>query len=485
MSEHLATIVYIAGIAGLFYLDRDPDRKVSWAIWIPTLWLLIIGSRSVSEWFQSGPQVSRMTQYTEGSPLDAAIFGILIAGGVVVLSRRSGKVRQFLGANWPLLAYFGWCALSVLWSGYPSIAAKRWVKATGDVIMVLVVLTDPEPALALKKLLSRAAFILLPVSVLFIKYYPDLGRVYDPWTWQPLYTGVTTFKNLLGMTCLLCGLGSLWSFSSAWHYREMPYRWRHMAAHGASLFFTTYLLHTANSMTSISCLVLAGTILVSTMQQKAAPRARMARLLIFGCVAFALMGLFGDPRTMLKSVGRDPTLTGRTIIWHAVLSLHSNPIIGEGFESFWMGPRLQAVTDLTGGQHLQEAHNGYLEVYLNLGWIGVALLVNLIVHGYRSSMASFRRAPQFGRVRIALFTAGVIYSFTEAGFRMLSVAWFGFLLAAIAVPWFPERQAGNLRLSRASRQPRRVEAREAVSVLQAPVAMAGQTNSPRKQFPWA
>jgi O-antigen ligase len=113
--------------------------------------------------------------------------------------------------------------------------------------------------------------------------------------------------------------------------------------------------------------------------------------------------------------------------------MHTNPLIGTGFESFWMGSRLERV-DLLVGQGIQEAHNGYLELYLNLGLAGVALLATLIVTGYRKVLAVLRRDPHVGRLRLAFFTAGVIYSLTEAGFRMMSPIWIAFLLAVTFVP---------------------------------------------------
>ena len=76
----------------------------------------------------------------------------------------------------PILIFFPYCALSILWADYPLVAFKHWNKGIGDLVMVLVVLTDPEPAAAFKRLLSRLGFVLLPLSILFIKYYPSIGR---------------------------------------------------------------------------------------------------------------------------------------------------------------------------------------------------------------------------------------------------------------------------------------------------------------------
>ena len=101
-----------------------------------------------------------------------------------------------------------------------------------------------------------------------------------------------------------------------------------------------------------------------------------------------------------------------------------------------MGARLERIWQMT--ERNQEAHNGYLEVYLNLGWVGVGLLANAVFFGYRNALTIFRRNPHAGRIRLAFFTAGVIYSLTEAGFRMMSPIWITFLLAIACDP--PQRQ---------------------------------------------
>jgi O-antigen ligase len=152
-----------------------------------------------------------------------------------------------------------------------------------------------------------------------------------------------------------------------------------------------------------------------------------------GAIALSLCALFVDPKEFLPSIGRDATLTGRTNIWQAVLAQHTNPLIGTGFESFWMGQRMEDVWNMT-ERGIQEAHNGYLELYLNLGYIGLGLLALIIVTGYFSCMTLLRYNPNAGRIRLAFFTAALIYSLTEAGFRMMSPIWFCFLLASARIP---------------------------------------------------
>jgi O-antigen ligase len=431
MIQLLGTIVCIAFIAGLFVLDRDAGVKPSKALWIPTLWLLINSSRAVSSWIQRVPAESLAQQYSEPSPLDAAVYAILIAVGLFVLNFRSRQVKRFLHENLPLVLFFGYCALSIAWSEYPFIALKRWSKAIGDVVMIVLLFTDPNPRAAIKQVFARVAFLLLPLSVLFITAYPALGTGYSPEDNVMMYFGVTTFKNLLGMICMVLGLASLWSFIGAYEDRRMPHRERHLIAHGVTITMAIGLILRADSMTSFSCLVLAGSVMVLTSRQWVARNTGSVHTVVCGAIGLPLFALFiNTVGTLVRTLGRNSTLTGRTTIWKAVLSLHTNPLIGTGFESFWLGNRLQAVWNMS-VKGIQEAHNGFIELYLNLGWVGLLLLGWLIVTGYRNAILALRRDPSDGSLRLAFLTASLIFSLTEAGFRMLSPIWFAFLLAVV------------------------------------------------------
>jgi hypothetical protein len=72
-----------------------------------------------------------------------------------------------------------------------------------------------------------------------------------------------------------------------------------------------------------------------------------------------------------------------------------------------------------------------LEVYLNLGWIGVGLIAWILISGYRHAAVVFRRDPPFGSLLLAYVASSVLYSVTEAGFRMLLPLWFFLLLAVV------------------------------------------------------
>jgi exopolysaccharide production protein ExoQ len=440
--HQIAAGIFVVFIAVLFYLEHKAEPRTSSTLWIPVFWLMIVGSRPLTLWIKPGPTYAFAGSYSEGSPVDAAVFGALIAAGIVELNWRSTRVRQFLRANLPLVLFFTYCLLSVFWSDYSVVSFKRWIKAIGDLVMVLLVLTEVNPQVAIRRLFYRPAFVLLPMSVILILFFPSVGTQYDPVDMATYYTGVTTNKNSLGVTCIVCGLGVLWAWIGAYQDRTMRHRTRHLILNGILFAIAVGLIFRANSMTSLSCLIIGSAILIITTHRDFVLERSHIHILLAAAVGLPLFAVFFDTAgSMVHSLGRESTLTGRTDIWRAVLSLHTNPLIGTGFETFWLGNRLQQVWNITLQNGIQEAHNGYLELYLNLGWIGIILLAAIAVTAYRQASDAFRRDPQEGRLRLAFFTACLVYSLTEAGFRELSPIWIGFILAATQVPRALQQQA--------------------------------------------
>jgi exopolysaccharide production protein ExoQ len=449
MPPPLMAFICIVGIVGLFALERDKGARTSKALWIPVAWLFINCSRPVTFWMQSFglgrlvPASNSGQIYVEGSPVDGAVFSFLLIAGLIVLAHRIPRVAPLLRNMLPILLFFSYCAISILWAEYPLVAFKHWNKGIGDVVMVLVVLTDPEPAAAFKRLLSRVGFVLFPLSILFIKYYPSIGRTYTRGG-GALYGGVTMQKNTLGVICLIFGLGSLWRFLSVYQDREIARRTQLLITHGTILAMVLWLLRMCNSMTSISCFVMAGGLLVLANLRMLTRRPAVVHLLVAAMVGVAAFALFFDSSgDIIQDLGRNPTLTGRTVIWDAVLPLARNPLIGAGYESFWVGEGRERFWAINGGafQGINEAHNGYLELYLNLGWIGVGLIAVVIVMSYPKVVATFRRDPATGSLGLAFFVSELLFNFTEAGFRMMNPLWFFFLLAVLGIPKTPAPQS--------------------------------------------
>jgi hypothetical protein len=84
-------------------------------------------------------------------PADRAVFLLLLAPGVAVLASRGKKVTRVLTSNSVVLVYFDYCLASTLWSDYPDVSVKRCFKAVGDLVMVLIVVTDADPKAAFKR----------------------------------------------------------------------------------------------------------------------------------------------------------------------------------------------------------------------------------------------------------------------------------------------------------------------------------------------
>ena len=431
MPKLIATVLCALGIAALFRLDRERNAKITPALWIPTVWLFIAASRNFTDWLQMG-SAGGSADYTEGSPIDRAFLTTVLVLGVIVLLTRAKRAWLVLRMNGPILVYFGYCAVSILWSDFPDIASKRWFRACGDVVMILIVLSEPDWQAALRRLCARLGFLLVPLSILFIRYYPDLGRRFSRGG-RFFWVGVATDKNALGMMCLLFGLASIYRFLMVYREPKSRARKRMLIAQGALLLMTIYVIREADSATALSCFGLAGTVMILTFLFPWARRPAMLHAMVVAGVGIAFSALFLNLGSgLVEDLGRDSTLTGRTAIWSAALSLVHNPLLGTGFESYWIGPRLREVESQI-HQGVNQAHNGYIEIYLNLGLAGVASLAALIITGYRRIIPAVRQQILAGNLRLAYFVVALAYNFTEGGFKMMHPVWIMFLLS-IAIP---------------------------------------------------
>ncbi len=126
-------------------------------------------------------------------------------------------------------------------------------------------------------------------------------------------------------------------------------------------------------------------------------------------------------------------MSGRTLIWTALLRCHTNPLVGTGFESFWLGETRKQLKGLF-YYDLNEAHNGYLEIYLTLGLIGLFILIALFVATFWKARRELFRNFEWGRYRLGFLVAVVLYNWTEAGFKTIAPISFVFYLIAMDYP---------------------------------------------------
>lgn len=431
MPPQLALLLFFIGTLGLFYLDRERESRVSPALWLPVFWLALGGSRNVSLWLGMGSPADAMSAQLDGSPLDRAVLSAAIAIGIGVLMTRADRVGQVLKGNAPLLLFFAYCLLSVIWSDYPFVTLKRWSKALGNVTMVLIVLTDPDVSTAVKKLISRTAFILMPASVLFIRYYPYLGRYYDQFEGKVFYSGVTADKNQLGCICMILGIGLLSVLID--QLRNPVDRRRHVLAQGIVFAITVVLLFITDSSTSLACFLLGGGVMAFIGYTRPKPALVHVLVLSIATVSSAAFLLKDFFAVVAGSLGRDTTLTGRTELWDTLLQMDFNRLVGAGFESFFLGDRLDFLWKKYWWRPT-EAHNGYIETYLTLGGIGLALLALLMLAGYLNAMRVYKADKTGGALRLSWLMVSPVYNITEAAFKVMNPMWILFLLASTRFP---------------------------------------------------
>lgn len=434
MPPSLALFLWFILLVVLLRFDPAKDSGTSLALWVPVIWTFIVGSRLPSQWL--GNQMGLVEKASEeGNPLDRSIYFVLILLAIGILMSRSFKWGGFFARNLALMAFVSFALVSVCWSDFPFVAFKRWFRDLGNYLVILVILSDSHPLEAVRAVLRRVSYLLVPLSVVLIKYYPQISKQYSYWTGAESYVGVTTGKNLLGVVSLISGLFFLWDTVTRWPERKGRRTKRIILVNVAFLAMTLWLLNLADSATARVCLVLGCLVIAAAQLRSVKRHPSLLKVLIPSSFCFYLVLAVGFHMSgeMAGAVGKDPTLTDRTKIWGLLLTMHTDPLVGTGYESFWLGPRIQWFGQTSGLRGINEAHNGYLEVYLNLGLIGLFLLVGILIASYRTVCRRLRPFSSFASLTLALWITMLFYSVTEAGFRS-GLMWLTFLLGGMAVP---------------------------------------------------
>jgi exopolysaccharide production protein ExoQ len=431
MPPILALILTVAFVFFLFWRESREKIEVSRALWIPLLWILVTGSRFVSQWLSLGSWTFPYPD--EGSPVDAIYFFSLIVAGVCVLSQRQIKLAEFVRNNRWLTIFLLYCLLAILWSDLPFLALKRFIKTMAHPIMALIVLTETDPQAALRRLLKRCAYVLVPFSILFIKYFPEYGRGFDNWTGLAYNQGVNLNKNELGYCCMIFGMFFFWNAMQAFRIRDWKARRNELVLSVGFLGMVLWLLRLAASATSLSSMSI-GIVTMVLIGLPFVNKRLVGLYVVLGILAFAVAEpTFGIYKHILNFLGRDATLTDRTEVWHAALRLQPDPIFGAGFESFWSGKRLEKLWSIWWWKPNQ-AHNGYIETYLNLGYVGVFLLAVMIIATFRKIRLALLSRFELGRFRLGCLFAILAYNFTEATFKGVHLVWTLFYLIAVDYP---------------------------------------------------
>ncbi len=424
------------------------SKAPSWWIWVPYLWLFFATTRSLSTWLSAAGQNSTAGDPDlSGNPLDRALATLLIVLGLFVLCSRAQRTKKILARNKWLVVLFIYMTLSIIWSNFPAISLRRCVRSMGTLVMVLVVLTENNPLGAVRALLRRLYLVFIPLSIVAIKYFRNIGVAYDWSGTEEQWKGLSLDKNSLGQGAMCSGLFCTWQILQNWATQKL-------SLDLLLLVLTLWVLRgskNSHSSTAIIGFITSAAFLFGLQYiKKRATRAKrivlavtMAFILLTPVVYLVFEVFDTNPVTLvLKASGRDMTFTDRTLIWTDVLHIAAkSPVVGLGFGAFWVGHIGEAMYPLpnwsrkTPGWRPTEGHNGYIDVYVELGVIGVALLLIGIGIAFAGALDDLRNEFELGSLRLVLLLSIVMNNITETSLlKGTHGLWFLFLLVAINVP---------------------------------------------------
>ncbi|WP_062228081.1 O-antigen ligase family protein [Aureimonas frigidaquae] len=320
---------------------------------------------------------------------------------------------RVLSTPW-IVAFVGLALLSTFWSAAPGVTARASVQFATHVFCALLAVNLVSIRSLTRGMVVGTALVMV-YSLIFGHYsYDALDGTYS-------FVGAFSSKNQLG---LYASLGIYFALASVFILGERGL-WR--LATLASVPMAGYGLFAAQSATSVLATVAALAITFGFQPLLAfRPRHRKA-LLALGIVvlAAALPVVFGSgvADSVLGIFGKDTTLTGRTYLWsEGIAAGNLNPVFGAGYYAYWVqgfgeAERLwyEFYIATRSGFHF---HNTYIELYVELGLVGVALMAFLIL---RTVLGHLGRLVSDNRNRASHLLFGLMAMFLIRSFVEIDV----------------------------------------------------------------
>jgi exopolysaccharide production protein ExoQ len=119
---------------------------------------------------------------------------------------------------------------------------------------------------------------------------------------------------------------------------------------------------------------------------------------------------------LLEGLGKNATLTGRTGIWGLIVkSIAKRPLLGYGYYAFWEGLKGESANIIVGVHWVfGYAHNGLLEVCLQLGLVGTGIFLATLFQAIRNAWFCLRMGCSPGvDWYIGLIALTIMYNFDE------------------------------------------------------------------------
>lgn len=417
MPPQLALLLCTAFVWYMLRFDRQLSQGVSHAVWLPTLWVFSIGTKALAVWLGS----SAGDEW--GSPWDQYFQLSLLIGGLAVLARRQFDWGAAVRDHPWLFLLVAYMLLSCTWSDLPFTSLKRWVRQLVALPMAFVVLSEENPRRAVESILRRTAYVLLPFSIVLIKYFPHYGVEFHRWSGGRMWVGVSQQKNGLARVCIIALLFLVCTFLRRWRQGDKAINRLHALGEGLLLLLGLYMLLLPDgkaSSTSIAALSLG----VSTLFALGWLHRRRIKVTthVLVVIVIALIGVgIGLPLSgkglssgLAAAMGRDETLTGRADTWAELVPIAmQHPVLGCGFDSYW--------TPITRERHrMSHAHNAYLEVFNELGVVGCILFASFLLS--IASQANQTRLVEhdWGSFCVAFLLMVLLHGAAESSLNSLS-----------------------------------------------------------------
>ena len=397
-------------------------------LWVSGLWLFVISSRPVGYWFiDPGETINS----SEGNPINLVVMAILIVSGILVLKKRSIDWRYIATNNKLLLCLYFYFLVSFAWSEFPATVVKRIIKDSGCVVCAAILVSSGDVGGHLKKLVRRCAYIIFPLSFVYIKWFPEIGRRYSV-SGEPMYCGITLHKNTLGQVIAIFSIVLIWDYvesrKNGGSIGDQSRKLRDVIV----LVLGIWLLSKAGSATATLVYVLGIGILLAGrwILRCRSPKRAMASASLIVVFLLLLNNTLGISASVLSVMGRDTSLTGRIEIWDAALAQDFPRLTGTGYMSYWESRYGREAID-TIGVPVQTVHNGYLETFLDGGWIGVGIIILMILSRGAFVYRRFFHGHAYGRLALALFWVAIVYNYSESSFLRLDLIWFMLILSTV------------------------------------------------------
>jgi exopolysaccharide production protein ExoQ len=274
-----------------------------------------------------------------------------------------------------LLAYLAFAGASVLWAFRPETSFIRYIQQ----VMIITSIVFPAMVAARTVDMMRGLFLVFAfASILNVFFvlggspevlnYGVMGRV------EVGYPGYFTGKNYLGECATLAILLSL---------HEMVFPGLRRALGTIVVVIATVLAFLSGSKTALGLALIAPFLgwltLVISKKMRISPAIILLSIpLCYAVISHVHPNLLNHLSYMMYG---DPTFSGRTIIWDFVQSeIARSPLLGWGYQSFWLVPGSPGMLEGPGWvEAMPNAHNGYYDTTLEMGYIGYALLVIFII----------------------------------------------------------------------------------------------------------